>query len=47
MLLQSTDYQSIAKAFFFSLVIVRKIEQFSSMLKSLRALSPTFKMNHG
>ena len=29
MLLQSTDYQSIAKAFFFSLVIVRKIEQFS------------------
>ena len=30
MLLQSTDYQSIAKAFFFSLVIVRKIEHFSS-----------------
>ncbi len=29
MLLQSTDYQSIAKAFFFYLSILRKIEQFS------------------
>ena len=28
MLLQSTDYQSVAKAFFFYLSILRKIEQF-------------------
>ena len=47
MLLQPIDFQFVAKAFFFSLVIVGKIEQFFFMLKSLRALSHTFKIYHG
>lgn len=32
MLLQPIDFQFVAKVFFFSLVIVRKIEQFSLAL---------------
>ena len=41
MLLQPIDSQFVAKAFFFSLVVARKIEQFSSMLKSLHAQEPS------
>ena len=47
MLLQPIDSQFVAKAFFFYFVIARKIEQFFFMLKSLRALSHTFKIYHG
>ena len=40
MLLQPIDSQFVAKAFFFSLVVARKIEQFSSML------SPSFRIKY-